>query len=102
MTHKMYRVEFEPSELEQLLKVLYEQTVLQDEAAIRLIAKINAEVHSQSMLNFNGQQPESDHAFDIKIMTATETYHRHRTDRLGGLDLSGTIHRSESGKTRRI
>lgn len=84
MTHKMYRVEFEPSELEQLLKVLYEQTVLQDEAAIRLIAKINSEVHSQSILNANGQQPESDHAFDIKMMTATETYHRHRTDRLGG------------------
>jgi hypothetical protein len=83
MNPKMYSIEFSPSELEQLLKVLYQQTVLQDEAAIRLIAKINAEVHAQSMLNSNGQNPSSNYDLDIKMMTAAETYHRYRTDHLG-------------------
>ena len=49
MNPKMYSIEFSPSELEQLLKVLYEQTVLQDEAAIRLIAKINAELKAKEI-----------------------------------------------------
>ena len=104
INHQMYSVEFSPSELEQLLKVLYEQTVLRDEAAIRLIAKINVDVHTQSLLNLNEQKfiSDYDYDFDTKMMTATETYHRYRSDRLE--DLPNPIDNPEesSGVLRKI
>ena len=74
---KTYTISFTTVDLDQLLKVLYSQTTIPDENAIRLISQINKEVQKSSPLN---QNLLANDQLDLTLAGATETYRRYRVD----------------------
>lgn len=74
------QLDFQPQELEQLLKVLYLQTTLEDDQAIDLIAKIHREVHRLSVLRPKNLLTNT--SFDQSLISAQETYYRYREKQL--------------------
>ncbi|MEY2976424.1 MAG: hypothetical protein ACO3NK_04885 [Prochlorotrichaceae cyanobacterium] len=79
---KTYSITFDPNELDQLLTVLYGQTVIADNSAIRLIAKINSEVHHNSPLNPDQSSLLANSHLDMTLENAETTYHRYRVKHL--------------------
>ncbi len=77
---KTYTISFTTVDLDQLLKVLYSQTVIPDETAIRLISEINREVHKSSPLKLDSQNLLTNEQLDLTLSGARETYQRYRLE----------------------
>ncbi|MFZ9736910.1 MAG: hypothetical protein ACO3EZ_02760 [Prochlorotrichaceae cyanobacterium] len=84
---KTYNITFDPNELDQLLRVLYRQTTITDNSAIRLIAKINSEVHHNSPLHSENISLLANENIDVTLANAEDTYHRYRAKHLSSTDL---------------
>ena len=77
---KTYTISFTTVDLDQLLKVLYSQTTIPDENAIRLISQINKEVQKSSPLTTGKKNLLANDQLDLTLAGATETYRRYRVD----------------------
>jgi|GEM_PF-2705716 hypothetical protein len=75
-----YQFEFQPQELEKLLKVLYLQTTIEDDQVILLIAKIHKEVHRVSVLTSKNLFVNKD--LDQSLISAKEAYYQYREKRI--------------------
>jgi hypothetical protein len=69
-----HSIPFDPAELDQLLRILYGQQAIADDAAIRMIAKINNHVHAHSPLRISSRKLR----MDLPLSEVAEIYHRYR------------------------
>jgi hypothetical protein len=72
-----YAIVFSPIELDQILRVLYVQTTIEDKDAIQMIAKINMAVHQESTISPNHQNLLVNQNLNLSIINATEVYNRY-------------------------
>jgi hypothetical protein len=73
-----YTLTFSSTELNQLLKLLYYQDLIADQAAIEIIAKINTSLQTQGNLQHVPGMEVGSHDPQTILSMATDTYYRYR------------------------
>jgi len=75
-----HEIQFQPSELDKLINILYLQNSIDDYEAINLIAKIHRQVHQVSILK--QKDLLSNQNLDQSVANPQETYYQYRQKRL--------------------
>ena len=83
-----YSLNIDSFQLEQLLRVLYTQTIIQDEIAIHLISLINQELHRRSPIRNSNTNLLTNGEIDQSYIHAEETYYQYRKRHGVGQNLS--------------